>query len=90
MDAPKCKICGEKHYGPLCRGVVRAAPRLQAVTMAVPHAPLRDARAACPQCALYAAEVRKLKKELAEARKPAETHAKRMRAYRERKRIQEQ
>lgn len=61
MEPPKCRICGEKHWGPLCHQ--RAKPRrLQPVTMQVP---LAQGSNTLPEIEALRAEVGWLKRELA-------------------------
>ena len=102
MDAPKCKLCGERHYG-LCGGRKRTVPPAVTVTPAVtpvtskpvtsvtPRAksvtPVTPSR--CPQCEMYIDEIKRLKRELAEERSDNPS-AVRMRRMRERRRIQKQ
>jgi hypothetical protein len=86
MDAPTCKICGEKHWSRLCnpvtKGVTRTVTRTADVTPAV----------TCAECERLRDEVAKLKRLLADANggnmivtKQAMTGAERVKKLRERR-----
>lgn len=83
MDAPKCRLCGTKHWGPCPAYSVTAEPKRKPVTKLVTPV-TASVTHECPRCADLEAEVRHLKRLLAE-RVPM-TDAERSRRYRARKR----
>jgi hypothetical protein len=76
MDPPKCRTCGERHWGRVCEvgGVMRADPVTKPVT------PVTKA-VTCAQCERYKLEIAALKAQL----RPAVPAKERMRQMRERK-----
>lgn len=75
MDAPVCRICGEKHWSRVC-----GAPP---VTKTVTFKPdVTRAVTRCTECEALRAEVKMLKAELAKARPAPLTPADRMRKMR--------
>jgi hypothetical protein len=63
MEAPKCRNCGEQHWSRFCpvAGTVTVAPTVTGVTKRVTI----ELPPTCPQCALYEAEIKRLKLALA-------------------------
>ncbi|WP_426527242.1 hypothetical protein [Bradyrhizobium sp. McL0615] len=63
MEVPKCRNCGEQHWSRFCpvTGTSTVTPTITGVTKRVTI----ELPPTCPQCALYEAEIKRLKLALA-------------------------